>query len=101
MIEADDNEKGIAITIVNVTGTVLMIILPVVAQTLFQSETIKISALIGGILQSVGQVMASGSLISEQVKDLSTIFKIVRIIFLVFVVLSFGYIKQKSFSGEL
>jgi len=101
VIEADDNEKCIAITMVNVTGTVLMLLLPAIAQTLFSSDTIKTSALIGGILQSVGQVVASGSLISEQVKDLSTIFKIVRIIFLVFVVLSFGNIKQKSFNGEL
>lgn len=96
VIEADDNEKGIAITIVNVTGTVLMLLLPFIAQIIFKTETIKTSALIGGILQSVGQVVASGSLVNEQVKDLSTIFKIVRIIFLVFVVLSFGTMKQKS-----
>jgi len=96
VIEADDNEKGIAITIVNVTGTVLMLLLPLIAKTVFLSETIKTSALIGGILQSIGQVVASGSLVNEQVKDLSTIFKIVRIIFLVFVVLSLGTMKKKS-----
>ncbi len=96
VIEADDNEKGIAITIVNVTGTVLMLILPLIAKTVFLSETTKTSALIGGILQSIGQVVASGSLVNEQVKNLSTIFKIVRIIFLVFVVLSLGTMKKKS-----
>lgn len=96
VIEADDNEKGIAITIVNVTGTVLMLILPLIAKTVFLSEPIRTSALIGGILQSVGQVVASGSLVNEQVKNLSTIFKIVRIIFLVFVVLSLGTMKKKS-----
>lgn len=95
VIDADDNEKGIAITIINVTGTVLMLLLPLIAQALFSSETIKTSALIGGILQSVGQVVASGSLVNEQVKNLSTIFKIVRIIFLIFVVLSFGTMKKK------
>lgn len=96
VIEADDNEKGMAITIVNVTGTVLMLLLPLIAQALFSSEIIKTSALIGGILQSVGQVVASGNLVNAQVKDLSTIFKIVRIIFLVFVVLSFGTMKKNS-----
>lgn len=95
-IEADDNEKGIAITIVNITGTVLMLLIPLIAQALFSSEIIKTSALIGGILQSVGQVVASGSLVNDQVKDLSTIFKIVRIIFLVFVVLIFGTMKKNS-----
>lgn len=96
VIEADDDEKGIAITIVNVTGTVLMLLLPAVAQMVFGMETTRTSALIGGVLQSVGQVVASGSMVNEQVKDLSTIFKIVRIIFLVFVVLSFGTMKKKS-----
>lgn len=100
IIEADDKEKGITITIVNVTGTVLMLLLPLIASVLFKTETVKTSALIGGTLQSVGQVVASGSLVNEQVKDLATIFKIVRIIFLVFVVLSFGTMKKKSAQGE-
>lgn len=96
VIEADDSEKGIAITIVNVTGTVLMLLLPFIAKVVFSTETVKTSALIGGVLQSVGQVVASGSLVNENVKDLATIFKIVRIIFLIFVVLSFGEMKKKS-----
>ncbi|HSQ87678.1 YeiH family protein [Romboutsia sp.] len=96
VIGADDSEKGMVITIVNVTGTVLMLLLPILAKMLFPMEIIKPSAFIGGILQSIGQVVASGSLVNEQVKDLSTIFKIVRIIFLVFVVLSFGTMKRNS-----
>ena len=95
-IDANDEERGISITIVNVTGTVLMFVLPFIAGLIFSTNTIKTSALIGGILQSVGQVVASGSLVNEHVKDLATIFKIVRIIFLVFVVLSFGTMKKKS-----
>ncbi|MCM0647836.1 putative sulfate exporter family transporter [Clostridium swellfunianum] len=96
VIDADDNEKGITITIVNVTGTVLMLLLPFIAKVVFETETVRTSALIGGILQSVGQVVASGSLVNENVKDLATLFKIVRIIFLVFIVLSFGTIKNKA-----
>lgn len=96
VIEADDNDKVIAITIVNVTGTVLMLILPLIANIMYSSETVKTSALIGGILQSVGQVVASGSLVNGQVKDLATIFKIVRIVFLIFVLLSFGAMKKRQ-----
>ena len=96
VVGASDDEKGITITIVNVTGTVLMILLPFIAKIVFSTETIKTSALIGGILKSVGQVVASGSLVNEHVKDLATIFKIVRIIFLVFVVLGLGEMKSKS-----
>lgn len=96
VIGATDTEKGITITIVNFTGTILMLLLPFIAQIVFNLETVKTSAFIGGILQSVGQVVASGSLVNEPVKDLATIFKIVRIIFLVFVVLSFGAMKNRS-----
>lgn len=96
IIGADDNEKGISITIVNVTGIILMFLLPIISQFLYNSELVETSAIIGGILQSVGQVVASGAMVSEHVKDLATIFKIVRIIFLVFVVFILGHLKHKS-----
>lgn len=96
VIGADDNEKGISITIVNVTGIFLMFLLPVIAKFLYNSGITQISAMIGGILQSVGQVVASGAMVNEHVKDLSTIFKIVRIIFLVVVVFVLGHLKHKS-----
>lgn len=99
VINASDDDKVISITIVNLTGTILMILLPIIATIFFNSETVKTSALIGGILQSVGQVVASGSMVNEHVKDLSTIFKIVRIIFLVFVVIILGNLKNKSLSN--
>lgn len=96
VIGADEQDKGISITIVNVTGTVLMLVLPLIAGVIYSHETVQTSAFIGGILQSVGQVVASGSMVNESVKDLATIFKIVRVIFLVFVVLSFSIFKNKS-----
>ncbi|MBP3887715.1 MAG: putative sulfate exporter family transporter [Cellulosilyticum sp.] len=96
VIHASSKDKGIAITMVNVTGTVLMIVLPVIASFLYQGELVYSSALIGGILQSVGQVVAAGAIIGEEVKDMATIFKIVRIIFLVLVILVLGSIKERS-----
>lgn len=95
-IGATSLEKGIAITLVNVTGTVLMLVLPVVSYLVFGLDEVKTSALLGGVLQSVGQVVASGKMISPEVTELSTIFKIVRIIFLVFVVIYLSYVKNKS-----
>ena len=96
VIDADDNDKGIAITIVNVTGIVLMFLLPLLGDILYKNDTLYTSAIIGGILQSMGQVVASGAMVNEGVKDLSTIFKIVRIIFLVVVVFVFGHLKNKT-----
>lgn len=96
VIRANSKDKGISITMVNVTGTVLMILLPILASFIYNSETAKTSAMLGGILQSVGQVVAAGSMVSEDVKDLATIYKIVRIIFLVIVVLVLASIKNRS-----
>ena len=96
VIGADDKDKGIAITIVNVIGTALMLLLPLLAGVVFHTEPTKTSAFIGGVLQSIGQVVASGSLVNEQVKDLATLFKIVRIIFLIFVILGFGTMKKHT-----
>ena len=100
VIDADDKEKGIAITIVNITGIVLMFILPIIAGVLFNSETMKTGALIGGTLQSVGQVAASGAMVGESVKDMAMIFKILRVVLLVVVVFVFGHLKHKS-NGEI
>lgn len=96
VINANSKDKGIAITMVNVTGTVLMILLPAVTALAYNNELLRTSAFLGGILQSVGQVVASASMVSEEVKELATIFKIVRIIFLVVVVLFLAGVKKRS-----
>ncbi len=96
VVNATDKEKGIAVTIVNVTGIFLMFLLPIISQFLYSHELVKTSAMIGGTLQSIGQVVASGAIVGENVKDLATIFKIVRVIFLVVVVLVFGHMKNQS-----
>ena len=96
VIEADDKDKGISITIVNITGIVLMFILPLISKALFKNDTLATGALIGGTLQSVGQVAASGAMVGEQVKDMAMIFKILRVVLLVVVVFVFGHIKNKT-----
>ena len=58
VIDADDKEKGITITIVNVTGIVLMFLMPIIAHFVYRNAIMRTSALIGGNLQSVGQVVA-------------------------------------------
>ncbi len=96
VIEANDTDKGISITVVNVTGIFLMFLLPIISGFLYNYETTQTSAMIGGTLQSVGQVVASGAMINEEVKDLATIYKIVRVILLIAVVFIFGHIKHKT-----
>ncbi|MGO3731908.1 MAG: YeiH family protein [Vagococcus sp.] len=89
-INANEEEKGQIITLVNLLGTVLMLSLPFIATHLFVDHPLTQSALIGGTLQSVGQVVASASMVSPEVTEYATLFKIMRIILLVVVVFSFG-----------
>ncbi|WP_252233834.1 putative sulfate exporter family transporter [Clostridium sp. ZS1] len=92
-INADSKDKAISVTIVNLTGTILMFVLPLITMAVYKNSLTETSAMIGGTLQSVGQVIASAKFINEDVVTLATIFKIIRIIFLVVVVIVFSRIK--------
>lgn len=98
-IQADDEEKGQVITLVNLMGTVMMLSLPFLGVALFGDDLLSKSALLGGTLQSVGQVVAGASLISAETVKYAMLFKITRIILLVIVVLFFKKKVQKS-TGE-
>ena len=52
-IGADEKQKGLAITMVNLTGTILMLVLPWLVGLLYSDRILPSSALIGGVLQSV------------------------------------------------
>lgn len=99
-IHASQEEKGLAITIVNLMGTVLMFTLPLIAAVLYHSETMPTAALLGSTLQSVGQVVASGSLVNDDVKNYATIFKLIRVIFLVAVVIILSNSKRKTMTEQ-
>jgi len=99
-IHASQEEKGLAITIVNLMGTVLMFILPLIAAVLYHSDTLPTAALLGSTLQSVGQVVASGSLVNDDVKNYATIFKLIRVIFLVAVVIILSNSKRKTMTDH-
>jgi uncharacterized integral membrane protein (TIGR00698 family) len=100
VVGADTKDKGISITIVNVTGTVLMVTLPLIAGAMYQHAVLPTSALIGGTLQSIGQVIASAKFVSDPVVEMATVFKIVRIIFLVLVALGFSRLNTSE-EGKL
>jgi len=101
VIEADDDDKGMIITLVNLMGTVLMLTLPWLGIGLFGGNTILKGALIGGTLQSVGQVVAAASMVNQATVQFATIFKIMRIMMLVVVVLIFGRLHQRHLEAEV
>ena len=95
-IQAKSSDIALSVTLVNLLGSVLMIFLPVITNLVFSNAVIPSAALIGGTLQSVGQVVASGSIVGEEVKDQAAVFKISRIIFLVAVVFVLKQIKFRK-----
>ncbi|WP_179394064.1 YeiH family protein [Lacticaseibacillus absianus] len=88
-IAADDEEKGQIITLVNLLGTVMMLTLPFLGVAIFGDDLLAKSALLGGTLQSVGQVVAGASLLSQATVNYAMLFKLTRIIMLVAVVAIF------------
>lgn len=104
VVDADSKDKGLSITMVNVTGTFLMVLMPVITGIVYGHETLHTSAAIGGILQSIGQVIASATFVNQEVVEMATVFKIVRIVFLVGVALVFSKMNTseegKLFSRE-
>ncbi|VDG20037.1 YeiH family protein [Lactiplantibacillus mudanjiangensis] len=101
VIEADEDDKGMIITLVNLMGTVLMLTLPWLGMGLFGGNSILKGALIGGTLQSVGQVVAAASMVNQATVQYATIFKIMRIMMLVVVVLIFGRLHQRHLATEV
>ena len=90
IVQADNKEKGISITIVNLTGTALMVLLPVLGAVLYGSDTLRTSALIGGTVQSVGQVVAAAKLVNDDVVTLATVFKLMRVLLIIGVAVLYG-----------
>ena len=90
IVKADNKDKGISITIVNLTGTALMILLPVLGSILYGSDTLRTSALIGGTVQSVGQVVAAAKLVNDDVVTLATVFKLMRVLLIIAVAVLYG-----------
>lgn len=100
VIGAETSEKRTSIAMVNLMGTILMLSLPFLGTWIFGNNDLLRGALIGGTEQSVGQVVASATMINPNTTTLATLFKIMRIIMLVFVVLYFGFRSKKQKINE-
>ncbi len=96
VVNATVKERRTAITMVNLMGTVLMLGLPALGTLIFGQSNLLRGALIGGTVQSVGQVVASGTMVNIPTTTTATLFKIMRIIMLVFVVLGFGALSRRD-----
>lgn len=78
-VEAEEEEIGVSIGIVNLLGTIGIFIVPLIAYALHFTDT-KSSFMIGGVLQSIGQVVAAGFSVNENVGDAATLIKMLRVL---------------------
>lgn len=95
-IGATDDQRRTAVATVSLTGVVLLLILPIVGPHLVGHNNLLLGALVGGVVQSVGQVVGTAALINPTVVTYATLFKMLRIILLTVVVLIFSKMAQKQ-----
>lgn len=95
-IGADDDQRRTAVATVSLTGVLLLLLLPVLGPHLVGHNNLLLGALVGGTVQSVGQVVGTASLINGSVVTYATLFKMLRVIMLTVVVLIFTRMTQNK-----
>ena len=95
-IGATDDQRRTTVATVSLTGVVLLLVLPVIGPYLVGNNNLLLGALVGGVVQSVGQVVGTAALINPTVVTYATLFKMLRIILLTVVVLIFAKMAQKD-----
>lgn len=88
-IDADEADIGISISIVNLLGTIGIFLVPTLIQFLTLVD-LQGGLLIGGTLQAVGQVVAAGFSVNDNVGNIATVVKMGRILMLGPVIIAIG-----------
>ena len=105
VIEADENDIGISIAIINILGAIGIFFVPFMISSFFSGNFYDQGVIVGGTIQAVGQVTAAGFIMGDEVGEVATLIKMIRILMLgpVLIILSLFYkrkdqIKNKRFS---
>lgn len=96
VLGAKEDEIGIPIAVVNLIGTIFMFVLPIIAFNFLGFTSMESGGLIGGGLQSVGQVVAGSNFLGYEVAKFSILFKMIRISMLGGVVLVYSLISNQT-----
>lgn len=86
-VGATDDQRRTSVATVSLAGAVLLFVLPIIGPAVFPHNDLLVSALIGGTVQSVGQVSGTASLVGGDVVTYAPIFKMLRVIMLSVVVI--------------
>lgn len=91
----DKEEVGIAMAVVNLFGSVGMLVLPL-AMVNFQLSITQQGLLIGGTLHSVGNVVGAGYTVSDAVGEAATTIKLARVALLSPALILFNYLVNRG-----
>jgi len=97
VIDAGKDEVGISIAVVNLMGAIGIFLIPAIA-LLLGLDVPESGLLIGGTLQAVGQTVATGLRMGDEVARLATMVKMGRVLLLgaVLILLSISYRKRSA-----
>lgn len=97
--EAKEEEIGISIGIVNLLGTLGMLLLPLVAVKLGLSSRAS-SFLLGGSIQAVGQVVSAGFSLGNEIGEMATLVKMFRVLMILPIAILVPLIFRKKSSSS-
>ena len=82
IVKADKNDIAISIATINILGAIAIFIMPTYLNLFFNGTIESMGLIIGSTIQAVGQVTAAGFMIGEQVGEIATLTKMIRILML-------------------
>lgn len=94
-LDKKSHETGVAIGVVNLLGTIGMMLLPLLALGLGLSQE-ESGVLIGGTLQAVGQVVGGGYALGDEAGQVATLVKLGRVLMLGPIVIITALIMHKG-----
>jgi uncharacterized integral membrane protein (TIGR00698 family) len=94
-VAKNKEDVGVAMAVVNLYGTLGMLVLPLVAAGLSLSNE-DISMLLGGTLHAVGNVAGAGYAMSQDIGDQSLTIKLARVALLTPGLIFFNFITQRK-----
>jgi uncharacterized integral membrane protein (TIGR00698 family) len=95
IVEASEEETGLSLGIVNILGVIGLLGLPALAHALSFTE-MQAATLLGGVLQSLGHVVASGYAMDGGIGEWATVVKMGRILFMVPLLIVLYIIKRRQ-----
>jgi uncharacterized integral membrane protein (TIGR00698 family) len=95
VLKSDDESIGLSIAAVNLMGTLGIFFMPIIASIIGFND-LQSGTLIGGTLQAVGQVVASGFSINDNVGAIATVIKMGRVLSLGIIIIALDLIMSKD-----